>query len=745
MSKTLILISSIIGTVAGQVLAQPPVYHESVPIPTLTNVHYGAHERQVLDFWKAPAASAERPAPSVFYIHGGSWKTGSKEIIHGNLDVKALLKAGISVVAINYRYVSQASELGITPPVKAPLEDAARALQFVRSKAKDWHIDTSRIGGAGESAGGCSILWLAYHDDMADPKSGDPVARESTRLFCAGVRVPQTSLDPRQMKAWLQQISYGGHAFGVENRRFFESRERLLPWIKAYSPYAHVSADDPPVSLFYDKNLEGNLHAHSPQFGFHLQKRCQELGIPCEVLYDRAPGYRQNEATFFLVKTLNAPPSEDPMEYNIPAYNDQLPTFNTGTRLVFLGDSITDMNRGRNERDRNHYLGHSFVFMLAGRLGVAMPEAQLDFYNRGISGNTVAALRRRWQKDAIEMLPDVLTILIGTNDVGKGVKPDAFETDYRAILEASRKANPELKIILMDPFVLQAGGLKDDRAWRSRRTATDQLRSVVAQLAAEFDAVHIKLQDIFDAAAAAVSPAHWMWDGVHPLPQGHELIASHWLEAVSAGWPREGEAANTAFSPERYDVVWDSPSNDQSGSMPLGNGSTGLNAWIEHNGDLVFYISRTDSWGGNGRLLKLGKVRITLEPAPSTDDFLQTLSLVDGTLKARCGETDIRLWVDANHPVIHAEISGPKPSTASAAVELWRNDNDTDTVLENLKGQIGWYHRNVYSADPAKLAETQGLGNFKRTDPLLHRTFGAVISAAGAKRIDDTHLRSSIS
>jgi alpha-L-fucosidase 2 len=108
--------------------------------------------------------------------------------------------------------------------------------------------------------------------------------------------------------------------------------------------------------------------------------------------------------------------------------------------------------------------------------------------------------------------------------------------------------------------------------------------------------------------------------------------------------------------------------------MPLGNSSTGLNAWIEPNGDLVFYISRTDSWDDNGRLLKIGRVRISLNPAPSTADFLQTLSLADGTLKARCGKTDIRLWVDANHPVIHAEIHGAEETVATVAIELWRTE-----------------------------------------------------------------------
>ncbi|MDD7983996.1 DUF5703 domain-containing protein [Lentisphaera marina] len=201
-------------------------------------------------------------------------------------------------------------------------------------------------------------------------------------------------------------------------------------------------------------------------------------------------------------------------------------------------------------------------------------------------------------------------------------------------------------------------------------------------------------------------------------------------------------AADSTFSPERYNVIWNSPGKDQNGSMPLGNGSTGINAWIEPNGDLIFYISRTDSWGGDGTLLKIGRVRIRLNPAPSTDDFLQTLSLVDGTLEARCGETDIRLWVDANHPVIHAEINGSESSTATASVELWRKAEDADTVLENQTDHLAWYHRNLYSKKPKQLAETQGLSTFKRIDPLLHRTFGALIKAKGAKRVDRTHLRS---
>ena len=119
-----------------------------VPYPaTLANVPYGSHERQVLDFYKA---QSDKPTPLLFFIHGGGWTHGDKSTMGG---VKAYLAAGISVVAINYRYTSQAQAAGVTPPVKAPLEDAARALQFVRSKAAEWNIDKERIAASGGSAG----------------------------------------------------------------------------------------------------------------------------------------------------------------------------------------------------------------------------------------------------------------------------------------------------------------------------------------------------------------------------------------------------------------------------------------------------------------------------------------------------------------------------------------------------------------------------------------------------------------
>ncbi len=225
----------------------------------------------------------------------------------------------------------------------------------------------------------------------------------------------------------------------------------------------------------------------------------------------------------------------------IGGYDYRLPAFAKGSRLLFQGDSITDMKWGRNRKDRNHYLGHSYVYLIAARLGVDMPEAQLDIYNRGMSGHKIGDLRKRWQKDAIDMKPDLLSILIGVNDVGRnlgGVDVKAWEADYRFVLDASRKANPDLKIVLLDPFVLASGRLSNTPAFKKWRDQVERLIPIVGQLAGDYDAVQIKTQDVFDTAAKLVSPEQWIWDGVHPLPQGHEIIARHWLQEVSGRWSR---------------------------------------------------------------------------------------------------------------------------------------------------------------------------------------------------------------
>jgi alpha-L-fucosidase 2 len=218
----------------------------------------------------------------------------------------------------------------------------------------------------------------------------------------------------------------------------------------------------------------------------------------------------------------------------------------------------------------------------------------------------------------------------------------------------------------------------------------------------------------------------------------------------------------------QYNVIWDSPSKDCHGSMPLGNGDISLNAWVEQSGELQFYIGKTDSWEDNARLAKVGKIRVSLDPKPVITPFRQKLSLADGTMKVSYGDgTELSLWVDANHPVIHVEVTGKRKTTATATIELWRTRQETlpslecsdvmnqappqeykptvvepDTILAGLQDRIGWYHRNIKSVGPEQHSRIQGMQDYKRADPLLHRTFGALVTAANPKRIDDTHLQS---
>jgi len=295
-----------------------------LPEPTESNVAYGSHERQVLDFWKA---DSDKPAPLLFYIHGGSWLVGDKRKIgellryvpDGNggkmTTLAKYLASGISVVSINYRYVSQAQEAGVKPPVKWPLEDAARALQLVRSRAAAWNIDKNRIAATGGSAGACSSLWLAFHPDMADPKSADPVARESTRLCFAAVHGAQTTLDPQQMREWTPNSGYGGHAFGFGGdkekkissfQQFLANREAILPWIEEYSPIALATPDDPPVFLYYagapaiGQNQKDPTH--TANFGAKLQEKLQGMGVDCVLAYPGAPGLGDASVQSYIIE-----------------------------------------------------------------------------------------------------------------------------------------------------------------------------------------------------------------------------------------------------------------------------------------------------------------------------------------------------------------------------------------------------------------------------------------------------------
>jgi acetyl esterase/lipase len=289
------------------------------PMPTVADFAYGKDsERQVLDFWKA---KSETPTPLVLMIHGGGWAGGDKTL-YGGKEIPPYLDSGISVAAINYRFILQAMEQGIEPPVKACLHDAARALQTIRSKAKEWNLDPQRVGATGGSAGACTSLWLALHNDLADANSSDPVARESTRLTCAAVIGAQTSLDPKELREWMPNAEYGGHAFGFaakgrtrpqEFELLIPNRKKVLPWIKEYSPIELVSKDDPPIYLDYPgEKAEPKLGepqrdpTHSAIYGIKLEEKLKDAGVEVVVAYPAREDKKYGGVREFLTAKLQA-------------------------------------------------------------------------------------------------------------------------------------------------------------------------------------------------------------------------------------------------------------------------------------------------------------------------------------------------------------------------------------------------------------------------------------------------------
>ena len=211
-------------------------------------------------------------------------------------------------------------------------------------------------------------------------------------------------------------------------------------------------------------------------------------------------------------------------------------------KILFQGDSITDGNRYKSkasEWDKNHQIGHSYVYMITGLLGMQYPERRFEFFNRGVSGNIVGELAARWQTDTLDLQPDLLSILIGVNDCLrasarriKDLSAAAYENGYREILKASREKNPNLKLVLFEPFAYLEEQKNTGSPVSIRKAILQSEQKAVRRLAEEFHAVFIPLQEVFDEALQHAEPSYWIWDGTHPTEAGHALIAREFLKAT---------------------------------------------------------------------------------------------------------------------------------------------------------------------------------------------------------------------
>lgn len=207
--------------------------------------------------------------------------------------------------------------------------------------------------------------------------------------------------------------------------------------------------------------------------------------------------------------------------------------------ILFQGDSITDGNRGRST-DPNHIMGHGYAFSIASRLGAEYPDRNLLFINKGISGNTVTDLSNRWKDDTLDLKPNVLSILVGVNDVyfrlkNNDTSADNFGSVYKSLLDQTRAQFPDVLFVLGEPFVLPVGMVKENMdRWASE---IEYRQRIVKKLAKDYNAVFVGFQHVFTKACEKAPASYWIWDGIHPTVAGHELMAREWIDQVSKRLP----------------------------------------------------------------------------------------------------------------------------------------------------------------------------------------------------------------
>jgi lysophospholipase L1-like esterase len=230
-------------------------------------------------------------------------------------------------------------------------------------------------------------------------------------------------------------------------------------------------------------------------------------------------------------------------------------TVMAGKRVLFIGDSVTDGGWGRsgglmkpsterNQKDLNHIYGHSYMMLCAAKLESMYPEAEMEFRNRGISGDDLTRLEARWQEDAVDWQPDILSLLIGTNDVSyylerhpqESFNVQQWEQRYRRLLDRIREVNPHVGFILGTPFVAAVGKIGSAADYRQRTELIKALDEAVVRIAHDYNAVVLRYDQLF-AAQQTLHPSvpmnYWIWDGIHPTAAGHQLMANMWLDGFA--------------------------------------------------------------------------------------------------------------------------------------------------------------------------------------------------------------------
>ena len=215
--------------------------------------------------------------------------------------------------------------------------------------------------------------------------------------------------------------------------------------------------------------------------------------------------------------------------------------FAPNATIVFQGDSITDGGRSR-KAGQNDMLGQSYPMLIAAEYAGRHPKLNLKFLNRGVSGNVIPDLAARWKQDTLDLKPDVLSILIGVNDVWhnynekKPIPYEQCETVYDQLISDTTNALPNIKIVLCEPFILPGSANREH--WDDWVPAVDKMRGIVERLAKKYNLPVVHFQKVFDNAVKEAPAEYWIKDGVHPTFAGHQIMADEWIKVVAKAWKK---------------------------------------------------------------------------------------------------------------------------------------------------------------------------------------------------------------
>lgn len=422
---------------------------------------------------------------------------------------------GIVFAVLKYRLPREHKEV--------PLDDAQQAMHLLRQHAQEWG-GYQKIGVQGCSAGGHLAATIAtkYTNDENRP--------DFQILF-----YPVITMDPT--------FTHDGTHDNLLGRRPSKKLEDL------YSNEKQVTADTPPAFIISASDDNVVPIRNSLEYYSALQQH----GVQATMLIYPTGGHGWAWKESFPFKQQYCADLKQWLRlYVLPQ-----------KRVLFIGDSITDGGWGnsggdmrpsseRSEWDMNHIYGHSYMMLCASHYQSERPVDDMKFWNRGISGNTLQQLSERWQQDCLDLKPNVVSILVGTNDVhyyldekAKAVAdgnqaPDfdlqAWEARYRALLQQTTQVLPGVHLVLCTPFVAKAGWVGEAPNYYEREYLVKQLAATVRRMANEFNAVLVPFDDLF-ATLRQDCPtndnSYWIWDGIHPTPAGHAKMSEMWMERTA--------------------------------------------------------------------------------------------------------------------------------------------------------------------------------------------------------------------